>query len=224
MYRYETHLHTALISACSRFLPSEIVEKYVRLKYSGIFVTDHFLNGNTTVPRDLPWVERIERFTEGFERVKKEAADKLDVFFGFEYSYKGTDFLVYGLGKDWLRNHPEIMDQTVNEFCRFARAEGGLVLQAHPFREADYIDHIRLFPSVVDGIETINANRNERTNRLADNLANEYQLIKTAGSDIHTSTQTHLAGVEFVRKIVSEHDFTEKLKAGEGKLFTVDEQ
>ena len=30
--------------------------------YTGIFVTDHFFNGNTAVPADLPWRERVERF------------------------------------------------------------------------------------------------------------------------------------------------------------------
>ena len=98
MYRYETHLHTAITSACSVFQPEEIVEKYTRLGYAGVFVTDHFLNGNTTVPAELPWAERVKTFMQGYRAVKAQAEGTgLDVFFGFEYSYRGTDFLVYGL-------------------------------------------------------------------------------------------------------------------------------
>lgn len=198
------------------------MEKYVRLGYAGVFVTDHFLNGNTTVPSDLPWKERILRFLGGYRAVYECAkGTPLSVFFGWEYSYKGTDFLVYGLGEEWLLAHPEIMEMSVSRFCPFARQEGGLVVQAHPFREAFYIDHIRLFPSVVDGMETINACRDERCNRLADNLATEYGLCKTAGSDIHIKDLKTLAGMQFQTKLTSELDFSERVKRGEGELFTL---
>ena len=225
MYRYETHLHTALASACSRFQPQEIVDKYLRLGYSGVFVTDHFLNGNTTVAKKLAWKEQIARFCDGFRSVRACAEGSgLDVFFGWEYSYKGTDFLLYGLEEDWLLRHPEIMDMRVSEFCPFARGEGGLVVQAHPYREAGYIDHIRLFPSCVDGLETINACRDERCNRLADVLANEYRLCKTAGSDIHRAEQKALAGMQFQTKLRSAQDYAERVKRGEGELFTLSDE
>ena len=221
MFRYETHLHTSITSACSHFTPEEIVQKYVRLGYAGIFVTDHFLNGNTTVPRDIEWERRVTRFCAGYRLVKKAAEGVLDVFFGLEYSYKGTDFLVYGLDEEWLIAHPEIMEMRVTHFAPFARSEGALVIQAHPYREAGYIDHIRLFPSVVDGIEAINANMDERTNRLAGILANSYGLVVTAGSDIHGKGQEELAGVEFKEKIRSERDFVDRVKKGEGNIFTL---
>lgn len=221
MYRYETHLHTSLVSACSRFEPEEIIDKYVRLGYTGVFVTDHFLNGNTTVPRDMPWETGITRFCSGYRLLKKAAEGFLDVFFGFEYSYHGTDFLVYGLEEEWLKAHPEIMNMSTNEFCLFARNAGGLVVQAHPYREASYIDHVRLFPRVVDGIEVVNANENERTNRLAGILANAYDLAATAGSDIHGKGQKALAGMEFKQKLTSANDYAERIKKGEGSVFTL---
>ena len=221
MYRYETHLHTTLVSACSVFTPQEIVEKYVRLGYAGVFVTDHFLNGNTSVPRDLPWERRIVRFCSGYRLLKKAAEGEIDVFFGFEYSYYGTDFLVYGLEEEWLLAHPEIMEMSTNEFCLFARKEGGLVIQAHPYREASYIDHIRLFPRVVDGIEVINATGDERSNRLAGILANSYHLFATAGSDIQGKFQNSLAGMEFSQRLTSAKDYVERVKKGEGSVFTL---
>ena len=220
MFRYETHLHTRLTSACSIFEPQEIVDKYTRLGYAGVFVTDHFLNGNTTVPQELSWERRISRFCEGYRFVKKAAEGKLDVFFGFEYSYYGTDFLVYGLEEEWLLNHPEIMEMRVSEFCLFARSEGGLVIQAHPYREANYIDHIRLFPSHVDGMEIINANRDERTNGLAKILNEAYNLLPFAGSDIHGKKQTALAGMEFKSKISSGKEFVARVLKGDGTPFT----
>lgn len=224
-YRYETHLHTKNTSACSSFTANEVVEKYLRLGYAGVFVTDHFLNGNTTVSRALPWEERVKTFFEGYRAVKKAAeGTPLSVFYGWEYSYKGTDFLVFGLGEEWLLAHPEMMDMKTSAFCPFARKEGALVVQAHPFREADYIDHIRLFPSVVDGMEVINACRDERTNRLASNLADEYGLLKTAGSDIHFSGLKKLAGMSFSTPLRDEVDFVARVKAGEGEIFTLTDE
>lgn len=221
-YRYETHLHTSLISACSCFTPREIVEKYTALQYAGVFVTDHFLNGNTTVPRGLAWKERIEKFCEGYEQVKACAEHTgLSVFFGLEYSYLGTDFLVYGLEREWLCAHPEIIDLTPKEFCLFARKEGGLVVQAHPCREDWYIDHVRLFPSAVDGFETMNANRTERENRLAGIYAEEYGLRKTAGSDIHRTEQNRLAGMQFAQPLLSGKDYAKRVLSGEGEIFVL---
>lgn len=222
MYRYETHLHTSVGSACSDFTPEEIVEKYTRLGYAGIFVSDHFLNGNTTVPRDLPWKERIALFCEGYRRVKKQAEGSgLDVFFAWEYSYKGTDFLVYNLGGEWLAEHSEIMDMRVTEFGPYAKEHGGLVVQAHPYREDFYIDHIRLFPRSVEGMETLNACRREHENKLADIACDVYGLSKTAGSDIHHKAQTFFAGMEFETKLTSEADYAERIRKGEGKIFTL---
>ena len=66
-YLYETHLHTAQASACGRSSGAEHVRYYQSLGYTGIFVTDHFFGGNTCVPRDLPWEERIDLFCRGYE-------------------------------------------------------------------------------------------------------------------------------------------------------------
>ena len=168
MYKYETHLHTNIVSGCSRFKPDEVVEKYVRLGYAGVFVTDHFFNNSSNrVPESLPWRDRIKGFMQGYRAVKAAAEGKLDVFFGLESSYKGTDFLVYGLDEEWLAAHPEMMEMRVSALCPYLRGAGALVVQAHPYREADYIDHIRLFPAEVDGLEIVNACNTERANSLA---------------------------------------------------------
>ena len=62
MYRYELHCHTAKVSACSRLSAREMVDLYLANGYDGIFVTDHFLNGNTTVDKSLPYREAVAQF------------------------------------------------------------------------------------------------------------------------------------------------------------------
>ena len=49
MYRYHTHVHTSLASACARNTGIEMVRAYKEKGYTGIFITDHFFNGNTAV-------------------------------------------------------------------------------------------------------------------------------------------------------------------------------
>ena len=81
-------------------------------------------------------------FYDGYLQIKELAKGKLDVFFGFEYGYKGTDILVYGWDKEKLLQIPQIMQMSTREFIEFANDSGALTVHAHPFREAHYIDHI----------------------------------------------------------------------------------
>ena len=58
-YRYETHLHTCQGSACASATGAEMARAHLAAGYTGIFITDHFFNGNTAVPRELPFFPRL---------------------------------------------------------------------------------------------------------------------------------------------------------------------
>ena len=219
-YKYETHTHTSQVSKCSKVTAQELVRFYKARGYSGLFVTDHFLNGNTTVSKELPWEESIGQFCGGYEQAYEEGKKiGLDVFFGWEYSYFGTDFLTYGLDKDWLMNHPNLLELTVNEYCDLVRGEGGFIVHAHPFREAGYIEMIRLFPRKVDAVEVINSERTDFENRLAAQYADNYGLSKFAGSDIHSASKTRLSGLEFEKRLKCANDMAQAAKSGKARLF-----
>ncbi len=223
MYRYETHLHTFPVSLCSVADVKETLEFYKKLEYDGVFITNHFLDGNINVEREKSYEEKIEFYFSDFEK-GQEIGKMLGikVFCGVELSYGGTDFLVYGLDKEWFLSHPEIMDMKKSDELNFMIESGALVMQAHPFREAGYIDHIRLFPRNVHGVEVINANRTENENKMANIYAQNYNLIKFAGSDNHSaSKQKKLAGVCFKEPICNEEDFINKVKNNSFKIFTL---
>ncbi len=222
-FKYETHMHTSEVSACAPASAAEQVNFYADLGYSGIIITDHFFNGNTTVPVEgLSWFEMVEKFCEGyFNALSEGKKNDIDVFFGWEYSFRGTDFLTYGLSPEWLLGHPEIMDMHHRDYCDFIRKSGGLIIHAHPFREANYIEEIRLIPRNVDGVEVINAGRTDFENKLAEQFAENYGLIKTAGSDNHAAyTQKNLAGIKTKYRIESIEDFVDIIKNGTFKIFT----
>ena len=58
-YKYETHLHTNQGSACGRAGGQEYIEPFFNAGYSGIFVTDHFFGGNTAVPKEGNWLDKL---------------------------------------------------------------------------------------------------------------------------------------------------------------------
>ncbi len=221
MYRYETHLHTFPVSKCARASVRETLEFYKRMGYAGVFITNHFLDGNINADASAPYRERIAFFASDYEEGVKVGAELgISVFFGAELSYGGTDFLVYGLDKDWYLNHPEIMDMKKSEELAFLASCGALIIQAHPFREASYIDHIRLFPRAIHGVEIINANRTEFENDMAAQFAKNYTLLPFAGTDNHLGgNQKKLAGIETVRPIESERDFVDLIKENQHTIF-----
>lgn len=217
LFYYETHMHTSEGSACSHSTGAEMARAYAAAGYTGIIVTNHFFYGNTAVDRSLPWKEWVERYCLGYEHAKEEG-DKLglQVFFGWEAGYGGPEFLIYGLDKEWLISHPEIRDASVEEQLRLVHAGGGIVIQAHPFREASYIKEIITYPNDVDGVEGINAShssfvkpereRHPEYNEKALAYAKAHNLPLTAGSDQHI-TQMLWGGMAFSRKLKDIHDF-----------------
>ena len=221
MYRYETHLHTAPVSKCARASVRESLEFYKSIGYDGVFITNHFIDGNINADRNLPYEDLIKFYCSDYEEAVRLAPEiGIKAFFGVELSYGGTDFLVYGLDKAWYLSHPEIREMKKSEELKFFMDSGALVIQAHPFREAAYIDHIRLFPRYVHGVEVINACRTDFENRLALQFADNYGLLHFAGTDNHVAGgRNRLAGMESERPIMSEKDFVDRVLNGGMRIF-----
>ena len=220
MYIYETHCHTSESSKCATASGDTQARFYKSRGFTGIFVTDHFLNGNTTAAWDLPWDKRVDILFSGYESAKKTGDEiGLDVFFGWEYTVNGSDFLTYGLDKKWLLKHPEVMELHPNDYFDLARSAGAYISHAHPFREDWYIDMIRLFPRKCDGVEIINSHRTQFENDMAKFYADKYGLPYTAGSDNHNADQARLSGIAFDRRITSESDFVNALKSEKYEIY-----
>ena len=225
MYKYETHLHTKPVSKCGRATVEESLVFYKEQGYDGVFITNHFLDGDVNIEYSRPYEEKLDFYFSDYEAALV-IGEKLGlkVFCGQELSYKGTDFLVYGLDKQWYLEHPEIMDMRKSQELALMRECGALVVQAHPFREAGYIDHIRLFPRQCDGVEVVNATRSDFQNEMAEKFADHYGLLKLAGSDNHRGpNQKKQAGICCEEPICSVADFIERVKAGKTQIFTAEQ-
>jgi hypothetical protein len=194
---------------------------YKTLGYTGIIVTDHFYNGNSCISRNLSWRKWVNRFCAGYEDAKAEGERQgLDVFFGWEETFDGDDYLVYGLDKEWLLDHPEAASWTRKEQFEIVHQYGGIVVQAHPFRQHFYIDQIHLSAACVDAVEVANANNAEQSfDALAKRYAERLGLPSTAGSDIHSVDQLKtdmVFGVYLDKKMHSIHDYVSAI--GENRI------
>lgn len=185
-YLYETHLHTNVGSRCGISAPEEYIRAYKDFGYTGIIVTDHFFNGNCAIDPNLPWRDRINAFTRGYERAKAEGDKQdLDVFFGFEARLGNDECLIYGLDKAWLYEHPEIMACDHARMLALVHAGGGAIVQAHPYRERTYMDAVDIYPGDVDAFEGYNLTNSRGEDRRACELARRKGIPLTAGSDVH---------------------------------------
>ena len=236
MYLYETHCHTSPVSRCAKASVEDTVRFYKQFGYDGIFITNHFLDGNINPKaRALPYCEQIEFYFFDYEKAAAIGAEiGIKVFPGVELSYKGTDFLIYGLDKGWYKAHPEILDMNKKEELAFMMEAGAFVIQAHPYREANYIDHIRLFPRSVHGAEIINSNQAWESNEMASVYSEKYGLLRTAGSDNHWGSNAfarlrekgfkpEIAGMCSDTAINSVQDYICLVKKGAMRLCLVDE-
>ena len=211
-YLYETHLHTCQASKCGTSTGREHAQYYKEIGYRGIIVTDHFFGGNTAVPKEMKWCDRVEMFCSGYEDAYREGQKiGLDVFFGWEQNYDLDEYLIYGLDKQWLLEHPEVETCTRREQLEMVHRAGGCVIQAHPFRDRGYIPRILLGKEFCDGIEVANAGQNPVNDYAALRYAREFDLLTIAGSDNHHSyserwTADKVMGIALDKPLESIHD------------------
>ncbi len=219
-YRYDLHVHTKESSACASSTAAEMVDMYKSEGYTGIVITDHFFNGNTSVNRQLEWNEWITTYCQSYKNAKQRGDEiGLDVFFGFEYSYAGTDFIVLGLDEEWLLAHPEVKNIKVAEFLKLAHEHGGFIIHAHPYLIASWAPVIRLMPDHEDAVEVINAPKGDFINARAEEYAKGYDKIRTGGSDAHWTGVDKLSGIETDYKAESVQDLIVILKKREHEVF-----
>lgn len=197
LYKYETHLHTGLVSYCSSASTKHILDLYTSQDYDGVFVTDHFFNSNNYSNKILGmnWNDKIEYQFKGYEDLlneKEKGNYKLDIFFGMEFTYHSNDFLFYNISKEFLKDLGEyIMIIPLTELFERIHYANGFIVHAHPFYKRPYVVENIYLPMYEDAVEVYNGNidLNHDSNKLARAYAEEYETPITAGSDYHGSLE-----------------------------------
>lgn len=220
-YLYETHLHTSPVSRCGRGDVEENLLYYKEQGYDGVFITNHFIDGNMHREPDMTYSEMLDfYFSDYHKAVEFGKKIGIKVFLGIESSTHGPDFTIFGLPESFYYEHPEFVELTAKGKIQLCREHGAVVIQAHPFREAGYIDHISLFPRDVDGVEVINAGNRGVADKMAEYYSKEYGLRPFAGTDNHMAGYNpRYAGIMTDVPIESVEHFIELFRHGDYEIF-----
>ena len=216
-YRYETHCHSSQCSGCAKSTSQELVRAYHAAGYAGLVLTDHFIWGNTAVDKNLPWDQRMKAYYQGYLDAKV-VGDELDfdVIYALEHAYgDGKEVLIYGVELDFLLANPDIPEITLDEFVDRVHAAGGIVIQAHPYRDRYYVN-MAVGPrtDIVDGIEVYNACNKSGEDVQTLPLLEMKDYIVTSGGDIHKDTDERIghAGIVLPRRVKTSKEFADALK------------
>lgn len=224
MYKYELHMHTSEGSQCGHSGGAEMVDFYISQGYSGLVVTDHFFHGNTAPSREFPWKDYIAAYAQGYYAAKKAAEGRdFDVFFGVEEKGAGWDeYIVLGLSPEWYAEHPELRELRGKPFLELVRNAGSFIIQAHPYRERNYMRDLIIWlnPDMVDAIEVRNCGNLIEYDRRAYEYAKPLGLPMTGGSDNHNARAESpiLSGIELPFRV---RTLAELIEAIRGKKHTV---
>ena len=213
-FKYDTHVHTSEGSACAYTTGAEMADAYKAKGYDGIIITDHFFNGNSAISRELAWEEKVALLCKGYENARKRGNEiGLTVLFGWEYACGGgSEFLTYGLDRQWLNKHPEIMNMEIWEYAKLVHESGGFIVHAHPFRNRPYVQKMTFIPNQIDGVECINMGNHSEENERAKWFAESYGLPMTAGSDSHNAADLPDGGIVTNTEIKTISDYGDVLK------------
>ena len=160
MIKADLHIHT-LFSNDAYIHPKILVEQLQAHPYiKAAAITDH----NTV---------------KGYYKVRELVQKYQDLIIipGIEVSTVDGDLILLGVAEV----PPE--PWTVENVVDFAKAVGGVVVIAHPYREFGLGDLAKNYK--VDAIEVLNGGSNSYSNMLAEGLAREMGLPGVAGSDAH---------------------------------------
>jgi len=227
MFLYDTHVHTSETSACGKNTAREMVCAYKEAGYTGFAITNHFFHGNSAIDRNnTTWRQFVQPYIDAYYEACDEGAKlDFDVIFGIEEGVGDSkEMLCYGIDLDYLLRCEDMKYAHRKEFVDLAHEGGGIVIQAHPYRIADYMRHyVDPFFDDCDGIEVFNGNNrpadaNEKALNAA--LAQDRKMILTVGSDCHSCAGVSNIGLLLPNRVKDAKQFVEVLKSGNYDLKT----
>ena len=188
----DLHAHSSGISLCCRIDARDVLIIAKEMGIDGVVLTNHYPkyyvgDGNANA--------FAKKYVEEFHYAKR-LGDELNVkvFFGIEVSaelYPNVHLLIYGVDEDFPVKYPDMYDYTQEKLYNVVHENGGILVQAHPFRNGTTV----LDVNYLDGVE-INCHPLYGTS-CSDELikiAAEHGLILTCGGDYHADTYRPICG------------------------------
>ena len=197
-YFYDLHIHTNRHSSCSQIRPEEAIAAARGRALDGIALTEHSYIWSPEEVIQLKALAGCESFP---------------VLAGCEISTESDgrqtgDLLVFGLSK--IPQGP----CSIDEICRIAHQQDGIVIAAHPYAEVGGIgDEIR--SAMIDGIEVANYRyRNTEDTRRLESICSEMDLAAIASSDAHAVDEIGQFCVGFGEMVHTEQELVNAIRKG----------
>jgi histidinol phosphatase-like PHP family hydrolase len=196
MYKYEIHAHTSETSLCGKVKAKEAVRLYHDKGYQGIIFTDHFHHQYFDSLEEISWKEKIKKYHLGLRYGIEEGKKyDMDILWGIELRFpaNNNDFLIYGVDDDFLVNHEDILNSSIEEFHELVKNRKDiLTIQAHPNRKGCTIVDYNL----VDGYEVCNRNpRHKSYDYETLCYEKEHNMLHTSSSDFHCKVDLAQGGI-----------------------------
>ena len=196
MFKTELHVHTSPISRCAKVGAAEATRHFEESGYNTIVITNHMspaLFGDKLPCDPNDWKAVADYFLSDY-RIAKQTAKNMNVLLGMELRVKENmnDYLVYGIDDQFVYDMGNVLDKKIKEIVPMIHEAGGIILQAHPFRDKMTVTN----PSLLDGIEIINftASHNSR-NDIATIWAKKHDMLGICGQDYHNTDYLIGAGI-----------------------------
>lgn len=191
---FEIHAHTTRYSACSHMEPMEYIDAAREKGLDGVCITEHNNFWKEKEFRELCQYGDGLLIINGIEQRCWGAGDELQ-----------GDFLVYG-----CRFHME--RPTADQLIDIVHKSGGIVIAAHPFREALGVSEELVYQLDLDALEVYSCNQEPWQTELAKKTAQKMDIPVIAGSDAHVPELVGYGITEFTVPIRNEHDFVTAIK------------
>lgn len=185
----DLHAHTSPISPCCKGLADRIISDDMAAGIDGVVLTNHYQK--SYVEDRFGTLDNFAKaYTDEYHKMKLLGDEKgFKVFYGMEISmepYNRLHMLVYGITPEFTLEHPDVFDLDHEQLYKLVKDNGGMLVQAHPFREAK---HKVMELSLLDGLEAnshpfYNGTFHEKLTELCHIRG----LILTSGGDYHADT------------------------------------
>lgn len=221
MIRIDCHAHTSNVSKCCRIDYKEVIRTAKEHNIDGVILTNHYqksyLAGTTSDAF-------IEKYIQEYKDMKAYAEKKdFRVFWGIEVTmelYPRVHMLIYDVTPDFLRQNPEIYDCTQQQLYDLVKRNGGILIQAHPYRHGTSV----LDVNYLDGVE-INCHplyKKTHAEELID-IARSNHLLITCGGDYHADTYRPKCGIYVPKQVDNDADLIDYIKNSTETLLCIDE-
>ena len=191
----DMHAHTSGISRCCRTDAAGVLRAAREAGIDGLILCNHYQD--SYVDADGPAAFAEKYIAEYYHTAAVAAEMGMRLFFGVEVTarrHDGAHILLYGMEPEFVREHPEVYDYTLEKMHALVHEKGGLVVQAHPFRGGGHVQDT----AYLDGVE-INCHPlydATHCDRMQE-IAREAGIFVTCGGDYHADTYRAICGTYF---------------------------